>query len=154
MPPIQKEIAMTNAVPRRKQIVFPQRVHWSRRAFRLLAWIFLAGIALQVFLAGLGIFDNAAWWAQHKSFVHLLEALPVIMLILAFIGRMPASLRWYTAGAFLLIGVQYATIELGMPVLAAWHPVNAVILFWLTLTLAQRAGRLIDGEQQPDVAPV
>jgi mercuric ion transport protein len=118
------------------------RVRWARTAYRVLAWTFLAGIAIQVFFAGLGIFVGPTWWTQHKSFVHLLEALPVLMLILAFIGRLPTSTKWLTAAAFALIGVQYATIELRLPTLAAFHPVNAILLFWLVLTLAQRMTRL------------
>jgi hypothetical protein len=117
------------------------RVHWARVAYQWLAWLFLAGIGVQVFFAGKGIFVGPGWWLQHRSFVHLLEALPVLMLVLAFIGRLPASVKWLTAAAFGLIGVQYATIEMGLPTLAAFHPVNAVLLFWLVLILAQRTPR-------------
>ncbi len=128
------------------------RVLWARMAFRVLAWIFLAGIGIQIFFAGMGIFVGPSWWLQHKSFVHFLEALPVLMLILAFVGRLPTSLKWLTVAAFGLIGVQYATIEMRLPTVAAFHPVNAVLLFWLALTLAQRVTR--QDEETPATNPV
>jgi mercuric ion transport protein len=127
------------------QITAPQqpvRVRWARAACQVLAWLFLAGIGVQVFLAGLGIFVAAPWWLQHRSFVHGLEALPLLMLILAFAGQLSGILRWGTVAAFGLIGVQYATIELDQPVFAALHPVNAIVLSLLALIVIQRSARL------------
>jgi hypothetical protein len=40
--------------------------------------------------------------------------------------------------ALLLIGLQYALVEIDLPVLAAVHPVNALLIFWLAIFLAMR----------------
>jgi membrane-bound metal-dependent hydrolase YbcI (DUF457 family) len=114
----------------------------ARAAHEFVAWVFLVGIGAQVFLAGLGIFAGPGWWAQHRGFVHALEVLPILLLLLAWIGQMPRSLKILSVAPFGLIALQYATIEMRIPVLAAFHPVNAILLFGLVLALAQQSRRL------------
>lgn len=117
----------------------------ARTLFTGLAWLLAAGIATQVFLAGLAIFVDPGWWGVHRSFVHAIEVVVLLLFALSFLARLPASLRWLSAAAFGLIAVQYATIELGLSALAAMHPVNAMLLFWLAVTLARRARVAGDG---------
>ena len=112
-------------------------VRWGRLAFRILAWLFAGGVAVQVFFAGLGIFAGPEWWSAHTTFVHLVEVLPVLMLIAAFIGRLPAPAKWLSLAAFLLIGLQYALVALDLPEVTAFHPVNALLIFWLAISLAR-----------------
>jgi hypothetical protein len=118
------------------------RERWGRWAFTGIAWIFAACVAAQVFLAGMATFAGPTWWTTHTSFVHLFEPLPVLMLIAAFVGGLSARLKWLSAAAFVLIGLQYALIQLSAaadrPELAALHPVNALAIFWLGLYLATR----------------
>ncbi len=117
----------------------------ARTLFTGLAWLLAAGIATQVFLAGLAIFVDPGWWGVHRSFVHAIEVVVLLLFALSFLARLPASLRWLSAAPFALIAVQYATIELGVPVVAALHPVNAILIFGLALELAQRARTVGEG---------
>lgn len=123
----------------------PGRVRWSRRAYQVLAWAFVACVAAQVFLAGLGVFVSPIRWTWHETFVHLFEYLPLLMLVLAFTGRLSHRLRWLTALSFVLIGLQYAFIEIGRDTgvgeIAALHPVNGLLIFWLAVTLARGAAK-------------
>lgn len=113
------------------------RVRWGRIAFRLLAWLLAGGIAVQVFFAGLAIFAGPSWWRTHTTFVHLIEVLPLLMLIAAFVGRLPARAKWLSIAALLLIGLQFVLVELAIPGVAALHPVNALLIFWLAISLAR-----------------
>jgi hypothetical protein len=113
-----------------------RRVIWDRRGFTVLAWLFAACVAIQVFFAGLAIFAGPNWWTSHTTFVHLIELLPLLMLVAAFVGKLPPRLRWLSLAAFVMIGLQYATIALGVPELTALHPVNALLIFWLAIHLA------------------
>jgi hypothetical protein len=109
---------------------------WARTGYRVVAWTFLACIAIQVFLAGMAVFGGAANWGMHTGFVHVFELLPLVMVPLAFLGRLPNGLRWHPLVAFVLIGLQYALAQAGTPA-AALHPVNALLLFWIALGLAR-----------------
>lgn len=109
---------------------------WARTGYRILAWVLLGCIAIQVFLAGMAVFGGAANWGMHTGFVHVFELLPLVMIPLAFLGRLPNRLRWHPLAVFVLIGRQYALAQAGTPV-AALHPVNALLIFWVTLGMAR-----------------
>lgn len=120
---------------------------WALVGYVALGWVFVACIALQVFFAGLGIFVDSANWARHASFIHTFEMLPLLMLLLAFVGRLPRGrwLYWTPVGLWGLIAVQYATAHMGGSVVAALHPVSAMVLFWSAVTVARRAQRWVSG---------
>lgn len=118
----------------------PGRVRWARRGYLALAWVFVGCVAAQVYFAGLATFGDAAGWGRHTSFVHAFAYLPLAMLLLAFAARLPVLLRWLTVALYALILAQYATANIG-GVPGAFHPVNALLIFWLATWLAQRAWR-------------
>jgi membrane-bound metal-dependent hydrolase YbcI (DUF457 family) len=124
----------------RAEGALPARVRWARGGYLVLAWALVACLAVQVFFAGLAIFVDPARWAWHREFVHAFEFLPLLMLALAFAGRLPRGMRWLTAALIGQIAVQYATAHNG-GALAALHPVNAMVFFWLAVTLGHRAWR-------------
>jgi len=105
----------------------------SRRAYLVVAWLFLAGVAAQVFLAGLSIFAGSSWWTTHKVAAHITEYLPILLIPLALLGRLPGSTVLLSGLLFLLFALQYAFIEIaaatGLSWLAAFHPVNALVIF-------------------------
>lgn len=126
---------------------------WARAGYRVLAWAFLACIAIQVFLAGIAVFGGATKWGMHTGFVHLFELVPLIMIPLAFLGRLPLRLRWHPLVAFILIVMQYALIYgfpdlFGIPEIAALHPVNALLIFWIALGMARGSSK----ERRPAAA--
>ncbi|WP_274361757.1 DUF6220 domain-containing protein [Paenibacillus thermotolerans] len=116
---------------------------FSRYAFFTLAWILLACIVVQTLLAGMAVFSDPLKWRQHISFVHLFEFVPIVMLILAFTGRLPKRLIGESAGLFVLIFVQYFTAN--FPAAGAVHPVIALLLFGLSLHTGAGAWRALKG---------
>ena len=106
-----------------------------------LAWVFVGCVAVQVFLAGMAIFVDAARWTWHTTFVHVLEGLPLLMLPLAFLARAPAAMRWLTGALFALIFLQYVTANIG-GIPSAFHPLNGFVIFWIAVHLGGRAWRV------------
>lgn len=111
-------------------------------AYAALAWVFVVCVGVQVFLAGMAVFVDPLNWVRHVTFVHYFELIPVLMLILAFAGKMPKGKGFYLRPALLifLVGLQYFFVGTGQGVLAALHPVNALFIFWLAAHLATSAG--------------
>ena len=109
--------------------------------FLVLAWLTFGCVTVQTFIAGMAVFTNPNHWETHTTFVHLFEFLPLLMVIFAFAGKLSSALRWQSTAIFLLIIAQYATANI--PSAGAVHPVIALVMFWLTLTVAAQATRLI-----------
>ena len=120
----------------------PAAARWARWIYLGLAWLFAGCVIVQVFFAGLAIFVDASRWLWHTSFVHAFEFLPFLMLIVAFIARLPVAIRWLTVALYGLIFLQYFTANVG-GIAGAFHPVNALLLTWLALTVAARTRRVI-----------
>ena len=118
------------------KVKVPGYARVGRVLYALLASVFAAGVVAQVFFAGMGAFG--ADWGWHTTFVHFLEPLPLLMVPVAFVGRMPWGLRLAPLGLTFLIGLQYAFANAVVPA-AALHPVNALLILLLGLALARRA---------------
>lgn len=116
-------------------------VRLARFAFALVAGAFALCVVIQVFLAGLAVFVSPLNWVRHINFVHVFEFVPLLMLLLSFVGRLPKALRWQSAGLFGGIFLQYFTANVGgkLPWAAALHPVVAMIIFWTAITVARNA---------------
>jgi len=103
------------------------------------SWLFLVSIPVQVFFAGAAVMVNPSWWTFHLDFVHVLEWFPLLMLAFAFAARLPASLKWMSVAAGILVAAQYALIATRPSFAAAFHVVNALVIFGLALEIARRA---------------
>src|SRR4026207_2560769 len=67
----------------------PQRevaMIWVRRAHLVFAWAFVAGVVVQVFLAGLGVFESSSRCGTHAGWGFLLGLLTIPLAILGGIG--------------------------------------------------------------------
>ena len=120
---------------------------WVRRVYLGLAAIFWLGIVAQAFLAGAGLFAGGAWMTAHVALGHLLTSLPLLpllLLALSIVGRLPRADRWWCAALHILTVLQPVPLYMrgSLPLLAAIHPVNALLLFALPTYLIARALRL------------
>jgi Family of unknown function (DUF6220) len=134
--------------PARDEVIFtpPKRgttmsrlsipVRLARIGYALLSSVFVVCVLVQVFFAGMGAFG--ADWAWHLTFAHFLELPPLLMVPLAFVGRLPWGLRLLPFGLVVLVGAQYAFANVAVPT-AALHPVNALLIFLISLFIARRA---------------
>jgi hypothetical protein len=132
-----------------------------RWAYLVLAWLYVAAIVVQVLLIGLNLFAGEPTRETHIGFGHMIGLLPILMLIIAFAGRMPGpakSLAGLQLGLFVLQAEVFAAIRGILPVLAAFHPVLAMIVFAVAVYVARRAAGWVrvpsQSPQVPDRAPV
>jgi hypothetical protein len=109
----------------------------------VLSTLFALGVLLQVFLAGAGIFASSSWWALHETVGMSLGLFPLAFLLLAWIGQLGRWSLWLGGLAFGLVALQVVLITvpdtLGLPILSALHPVNALVIFGLAVSMIQRA---------------
>jgi len=110
----------------------------AQAAYWALAWAFVVCVGVQVFLAGMAVFVDALNWVRHVNFVHYFELVPALMVVLAFVAGMPRGEGLYLRPVILLFltGMQYYFAGSGRTPLAALHPVNALVIFWLAMTHA------------------
>jgi nicotinamide riboside transporter PnuC len=130
-------------------------VRVARYAYVALAWAFLAGVVLQVFFIGLGLFDGADYRQLHADFGWtILHLAPLLILVAAPLAR--AGRRRILQAVALAITVWVvpilAAVRGDLPVVAAFHPVGALLAFWLAIVVARGAtslGRSTDMEASP-----
>lgn len=115
----------------------------ARSTFLGATVLLVVGAVVQIFLAGLGVFDDPSVFITHRDFGFMLELLPVVMLVAAIIGRMG---RGYIGGAVLLF-VQFmmqsvfVAARTDMPAIAALHPLNGFFILLVGLILGRAAWR-------------
>ena len=115
---------------------------WSRRLYTIAAWLFFSGIVVQVFLAGLALFTpRTSSWENHVGFGYLVGYVLLPLIVFAFVGRLPRSIKLQMGLLFLLYIVQLTLIYLrdSVPIISALHPVNAMLLFWFSLRHARQS---------------
>jgi uncharacterized integral membrane protein len=114
------------------------RIRSVRLIYGVLAAGYLVCVILQVFFAGLGVFVNSDNLQLHRTFANYFEFASIIMFLLSFAGRIKGSLRWLTLGLFALTSLQHMTLQFS-GFLPAIHTVDALLLFWISLSLTKRS---------------
>jgi len=130
---------------------------WIRMLYLIVAWLFPVAILVQVFLVGLSLFTTQPYWDMHTSLGHSIIGLPLLMVILAYPGRLPSSIKWLTwlaVGLTLIQTEVFAMIRTAVPTLAALHPVLALVLFALALTIAWQARTVVRASAATQPTPV
>ena len=130
-------------------------VFGARYAYVGLAWVYLAAILVQVFLAGIGLFGAAKDFEPHVSLGWILHLVPVLLLITAAVARVGSRLIWWNVALVVVQFIQpiLATLRNDLPLVAAFHPVLALVIFWLALTIGLRAWRLVREPAPAAAAP-
>jgi peptidoglycan/LPS O-acetylase OafA/YrhL len=126
-----------------------------RRAHLVVAWTFVAGVVIQVFLAGLGVFEGAARFSTHATWGFALEILPLVLLALAAAGRLGRRQVLYAAGLFGLFMLQsvFVAVRGDLPMVAALHPVNGFAILLAGIAMAREAWAARDMRAEASTAP-
>jgi uncharacterized protein DUF6220 len=116
---------------------------------RLHAWtaiLWVVAIIVQVFLAGqaIGNLGGSGDFATHRDVGYTIGIVQLIALVLAFPARMSGRDKAISAGLLVLYIVQTLLpgFRTGPTFLAALHPLNAMVLFTLSIWYARHAWRL------------
>ena len=111
-----------------------------KRAFPWLAWLYVAVLVIQVFLAGLAVFADPAMFTTHVAFGQVVVGLLTLLLpIAAWLGRTPFVRTSVGILLFYVLQTALPEVRASYPVVAALHPVLALGLFWLAVRLAMQA---------------
>ena len=116
-------------------------MEWVRRAHLVVAWAFVAGVVIQVFLAGLGVFESSAKFGTHAGWGYLLGMSTFVIIALAAIGQLGRRQVLYGLGLLGLFALQslFIAVRSDMPVVAALHPVNGFAILFVSIAMAREA---------------
>jgi len=111
-----------------------------RYLFVVLAVLFVAGVAYQVFLAGMAVF-GAGQWSNHVDFGYLVTGIPLLLIVAALLARAGRATVWLTVGTLIVAQVQTILpwFKEDLPWVSALHPVNAMVIFGLGVVIVRRA---------------
>ncbi len=129
------------------------RVRLSRYAYAAAVWLFVAGILTQVFLIGLTFLGGRPSLQTHVGIGHGLAVAPLLMVVLAYTGRMPRPIKlfsWLALVIYILLADVVIYMRGTAPVIAALHPVLAVLLFGVAGFLTVRGWQMVtEGAETP-----
>jgi hypothetical protein len=110
---------------------------WARPAYQWLVWLFLLGLAVQFFLAGMGVLGGESI-DPHAGLGSLLQLVSLIMLILAFVGKVERRLLIMTLVLFVLMVLQsvFAQPDLDPVFLRTFHVFDAFLIVGIVFHLA------------------
>jgi len=118
----------------------------ARQAFVWGIRLLLLAVVIQFLLAGLGIFADASFFRLHaEANAAVIGLLPLVLVAIGAFGRVDRRTLVMTAAMFGLVAVQslllipYRTGVTGpLRLVSGLHVVNALVIFWLALQLAER----------------
>jgi hypothetical protein len=119
-------------------------IRGTRYAYAILAWAFVAGIVLQVFFIGLGLFAGRENLELHVNLGWLLHLGPLPVLVAAALARAGRTriLQATTLTVVIFFVPILAAVRSDLPLVAAFHPVGALLAFWLAIVVARGATSL------------
>ncbi len=127
----------------------------SRIVYLAASSLFLVGVTLQVFLAGMVVVALQMGWSNHRDLGHSLALPLLVMLITAYLGRLPRGMKWLTWLLFVVYIIQADVLifmRTSLPVASAFHPVLALVDTVLAVILAYQAWGLVREGQQARIA--
>jgi len=115
----------------------------ARMLHMVVAWLTVAALVVQVWLAGRGVFDTTGFDA-HRSLGYTISILPIALLVLGLAGGMGRRIALMAVAIFLLIILQSVFVALreSQPAVAALHPVNGFLILLVAIVLARDSTRM------------
>ncbi len=120
-------------------------VRGARYAYFALAWGFLAGVVVQVFFIGLALFAGSNNLALHVNLGWILHLVPILILVAAALARAGRQQILLAAALAVIVFIVPILVSLreSAPVVAALHPVGAMLAFWVAVFVARGASQLM-----------
>lgn len=130
-------------------------VRGARYAYAVLAWAFVAGVVVQVFFIGLGLFAGSENLALHASLGWILHLVPILILVAAAVARAGRQQILLAAALAVVVFIVPILVLLrdSAPVFAALHPVGALFAFWLAILVARGATQLLRSDSEAIPTP-
>jgi mercuric ion transport protein len=131
---------------------------FGRRALPVVAAGFVVACLFQVFLAGLGVFDDPATFLTHTSFGYMLGLVVLVMLVLAIVAREPRRIVGLAALLLAQFALQslFVGVRVDYPMIAALHPVNGFLILGVGIAVTRMSwaarNEPVSGLMQPSGA--
>jgi hypothetical protein len=110
----------------------------ARVLFFGLAVLSLLGVVVQFFLAGLYVFGGTSL-DSHRVLGYVLTATALVMLVVGVLGRLPRGTVLLTVLLLGLNVLQTVLANVEVNEIAAFHPVNALVIAWIAYALVERS---------------
>jgi len=113
----------------------------ARVALPIVLAAFVACAVVQVFLAGLGVFNDPGTFVTHREFGYAFGWLTLVALILALVAGTPRRITGLVALILVQFTLQsvFVAIRAELPMLAALHPLNGFALLGVAILATRRA---------------
>ena len=107
------------------------------------AWLLVGSIAVQVWLAGMAIpqLGGNGSFVSHRDFGYLIGLIPLVLLVTAALGGLGRRRILQSLGILGLYIVQSSLPYIGIAPIEALHPVNAAVMFVVSLVYARAVWR-------------
>jgi hypothetical protein len=117
---------------------------FARQSLPFVAALFVACTVLQVFLAGLGVFDGPARFIDHRMWGYMFGWLTLALLVLALVARAGRRLVSLTVVLLVLFALQsvFVALRADQPAIAALHPLNGFLILGAAVVLTREAWRV------------
>jgi hypothetical protein len=118
-------------------------VIWTRYGLMVVAWLFAAGGLVQVFLIGLTLFESASYLSDHKDFGNTIGLLTYLLPVLGIVGRVGKPLIGHALVVPMLFVVQIMFANADSGWVAAFHPLNGLLMIAMAGKLGDRTLALV-----------
>jgi hypothetical protein len=115
-----------------------------RQVHAWVAWLLVGSIVVQVWLAGMGIpqlAGSGASFENHRNVGYLIGLVTLVLLLTALPSGLGRRRIMQSLGLFGLYIVQSSLPYVGVAAIEALHPVNAAVMFVLSLVYARAVWR-------------
>jgi hypothetical protein len=117
-------------------------VSQGRVAFYGVALIYMLGVVIQFFLAGLAVFGVRSYDA-HRGLGFVLGVISIVLLALAIGAKMPRSVTALSTVLLALNAFQIVLIQIDIAEVNALHLVNALAIAFVANMLVHRSRRYL-----------
>ncbi len=109
----------------------------ARNLHAIVAWVFVAALVLQVWLAGRGVFESPTVFETHSEVGYTLGIFPIILLVLGLLGGLGRRAAVLAVVMLVLIALQSVLVLMreASPAVAALHPVNGFVILLAAILL-------------------
>jgi hypothetical protein len=113
----------------------------ARTVHAVIAWLLVAALVIQVWLAGRGVFESPGLFATHRDVGYTLSIFPIVLLVLGVLGGMGRRVAIMAAVIFGLMILQsvFVVMRTSTPAIAALHPVNGFLILLVAIMLARES---------------
>lgn len=114
-----------------------------RQIHAWVAWLLVGSIVVQVWLAGLAIpqLGGNGSFVTHRDFGYLIGLITLVLLVTALPSGLGRRRILQSLGIFGLYIVQSSLPYMGIAPIEALHPVNAVVMFVVSVAYARAVWR-------------